>query len=92
MTIQKWYWWLLGVWCFTGLPIYLLSQGMAGAPAYDVIGFLRQIGTLPLDNWDAFITRAVPTVLVLAQLLLPFALRRRDGDHQEAARGAERSK
>jgi hypothetical protein len=75
VQIQRWFWWVIGVWLFTGLPLYLMGQAYFGEPFYDVIGFLSGI-SLSIRNWDAFITQLIPLTIILAPvLLLPFAIR-----------------
>lgn len=74
MKIKRWYWLVLALWLVTGLPIYLLGQGMFGQSIFDVFGFIRDI-RIPTSSWDAFITWFIPMVLIFMPFLfLPFAL------------------
>ena len=77
MRLRRWYWVVLGIWVFTGLPIYLLSRGMFGESILDIVGFVGSL-RVPTSSWDAFITWFIPTLLVLLPLLaMPLAITRR---------------
>jgi hypothetical protein len=76
MSIRTWYWIALGIWCVTGLPFYVLSEGFAGDDAFTLLGFLRSLNP-PTSSWAAFSTWLVPTMIILCPLLLlPFAFSR----------------
>jgi hypothetical protein len=58
--MKKWYWIVVAVWCFTGLPVLLLGIGFAG-------------GMPSLPTADTVIPWMVGWLLILAPLLLlPF--------------------
>ena len=81
------------MWCVTGLPIYLLGEGMAGDDAFSLGGLVESLKP-PTSSWDAFATWLVPTIMVFFPvLLLPLAVRRRPLQHpgDEEFRGQENS-
>jgi hypothetical protein len=77
LRIRKWYLGVLSIWLVTGLPIYLLSQGMFGGPdAFTLRAFWELLkprlgSALGLYEW------LTTTILILLPLLcLPWAFRR----------------
>lgn len=78
MKLHRWYWIVLGLWVFTGLPVYLLGQGMGGNSIFDMSALFRNFG-LPTSSWEVFLSRLVPLLFIIFPLLvLPFAISRRD--------------
>jgi hypothetical protein len=81
MTVARWYRWVLLFWCITGLPIYLLGQGMAGKSIFDFGNFIRNLA-LPTSSLDVFVSVLVPTILIFLPILcLPFAVRKSPNRH-----------
>lgn len=78
MTIRPWFWWVLAIWVFTGLPFFLITWGFSGNPMAsleDVMRFFR--APYMRENPD-YLGSSIRSLIMLAPVMaLPFAIRRR---------------
>lgn len=91
MTLARWYRWVILLWLVTGLPIYLLGQGMAGKSIFDFGDFIRNLA-LPTSSLDVFLSLLIPKILIFLPILcLPFAVRKSTKAHGPHANGGDGS-
>jgi hypothetical protein len=77
MIVKSWYWIILGIWIFTGLPILIIGIAFGGESLLTARG-LSGVFLPPLSRFDLFLEWIFDTILIFGPLLvLPWAIRKR---------------